>query len=112
MRDAELSVNRRCALLCALALGPAAFDVTADETATVAAKSSGGNFVLDPATIDAGGGRSSGGAFVVTGTIGQHDAEPAQPSVGATFALRGGFWAGVAAPLPAGDEVFADGFEG
>lgn len=110
VRDAELSVNARCALFCALAL--AAFTVAADETATVTAKASGGSFVLDPQTIDGGGGRSSGGTFVVNGTIGQPDADPLQPSIGGTFAVTGGFWAGVVASPPPGDAIFSNGLEG
>ena len=42
-------------------------------------------------TIDGGGGTSSGGAFTLRGTIGQHDASA--PMTGGTFSLTGGFWA-------------------
>jgi hypothetical protein len=63
-------------------------------------------------TIDAGGGRSAGGGFTITGTIGQSDAEPLQPARGGAFTLVSGFW-GVAASLPApGGAIFRDGFEG
>ena len=103
-------MNARRMLLCALAL-PAA-SLAAEETATTAAKATSGSFVLLSQTIDAGGGRSSGSTFVVTGTIGQHDAEPLQPSVGGAFAVTGGFWTGVVAPPPPGDAIFSDGFEG
>jgi hypothetical protein len=40
-------------------------------------------------TIDGGGGTSSGGTFVIRGTIGQHDAGK---SAGGNFVISGGFW--------------------
>lgn len=40
-------------------------------------------------TIDGGGGTSSGGAYIVRGTIGQHDAAYSQ---GGNYELLGGFW--------------------
>jgi hypothetical protein len=46
-------------------------------------------FQIDWYTIDAGGGASSGGAFLLTGTIGQPDAGA---SAGGTFECGGGFW--------------------
>lgn len=42
-------------------------------------------------TIDGGGGRSSGGTYVLTGTIGQPDAAY---SSGGGYELLGGFWTG------------------
>ena len=42
-------------------------------------------------TIDGGGGRSSGGPYTLTGTIGQPDAAY---SGGGDFELLGGFWTG------------------
>ncbi len=42
-------------------------------------------------TIDGGGGRSTGGDFALTGTIGQPDAAY---SSGGNFELLGGFWPG------------------
>ena len=42
-------------------------------------------------TIDGGGGRSSGGPYSLTGTIGQPDAAY---SAGGNFELLGGFWPG------------------
>ena len=42
-------------------------------------------------TIDGGGGSSSGGVFVVNGTIGQPDAGAMS---GGSFQLAGGFWNG------------------
>lgn len=49
-------------------------------------------------TIDGGGGTSTGGAFVLAGTIGQPDA--GVPHTGGPFELVGGFWPG---GTPAGD---------
>ena len=43
-------------------------------------------------TIDGGGGTSTGGAFSLSGTIGQPDA--GGPMVGGSFSLTGGFWVG------------------
>jgi hypothetical protein len=52
---------------------------------------SGGSYVLEWSTIDGGGGTSSGGQFVLTGTIGQPDADY---SAGDSYELLGGFWPG------------------
>src|SRR5215470_6909646 len=46
-------------------------------------------------TIDGGGGTSTGGAFELTGTIGQPDAGPSTTGMsGGQFQLVGGFWPG------------------
>lgn len=59
--------------------------------------------------VIAGGGRASGGPFVVDGSIGQADAEPLHPATGGAFSLVSGFWAGPRSPrLPT---LFRDGFE-
>lgn len=42
-------------------------------------------------TIDSGGGSSAGGAFTLSGAIGQPDAAFSQ---GGSFTLSGGFWTG------------------
>lgn len=42
-------------------------------------------------TIDGGGGQSTGGQYVLTGTIGQPDASY---SAGGNYELLGGFWPG------------------
>jgi hypothetical protein len=42
-------------------------------------------------TIDGGGGQSSGGQYVLTGTIGQADAAYSQ---GGNYEVLGGFWGG------------------
>jgi hypothetical protein len=61
-------------------------------------------------TIDGGGGRSSGGSFVISGTIAQPDADPLQPSTGASHSITGGFWPGLTPGDPTA-VLFADGFE-
>ncbi len=52
---------------------------------------SAGQFSIVWSTIDGGGGRSSGGQYVLTGTIGQPDA--AYSSSG-NYQVLGGFWPG------------------
>ena len=68
----------------------------------------GGDFVITKSTIDGGGGTSTGGAFILTGTIGQHDASQ-QPSTGGVYAVFGGFWAQIGELVI--DLFFEDGFE-
>lgn len=59
----------------------------------------GQTFSLDWATIDAGGGTSTGRTYSVTGTIGQFDAGL---TTGGSYALLGGFWIlGEAIEIPA-----------
>ena len=48
-------------------------------------------YELNWSTIDGGGGKSSGGSYVLTGTIGQPDAAY---SAGGQYELLGGFWPG------------------
>ncbi len=52
---------------------------------------SGGDYELSWTTIDGGGGMSRGGAYSLTGTIGQPDAAW---SSGGDYELLGGFWTG------------------
>jgi hypothetical protein len=59
------------------------------------------DWTLDWHTIDGGGGRSAGGAFELTGTIGQPDAST--PLAGGPYQLTGGFWVSDAAASTAGD---------
>lgn len=80
---------------------------------------------IDWYTIDGGGGSSSGGAYALTGTIGQPDAELVSlcsadggaGCVNAAFELTGGFWVGLATGTPpssCGADlgcIFSDGFE-
>ena len=51
-----------------------------------------GDYQINWWTIDGGGGtsESSGGQYVLKGTIGQHDAN--DTNEGGTYSLRGGFW--------------------
>ena len=58
---------------------------------SLASAQSGGPYVLDWSTIDGGGGKSSGGQYVLTGTIGQPDADYGS---GDNYELLGGFWPG------------------
>ena len=53
---------------------------------------SGGSFDLTWSTVDGGGGTSTGGAFSLSGTIGQPDAASNPTLTGGTFELTGGFW--------------------
>ena len=48
-------------------------------------------FSIDWHTVDGGGGRSTGGVFSVSGTIGQHDASG--PMTNGQYSVTGGFWA-------------------
>ncbi len=73
------------------------------------AQSSGGAFEITHSTIDNGGGRSSGGQFTLTGTIGQADAS-LQAASGGQFQLTGGFWVS-GALVPPDELIFSDGFE-
>lgn len=50
-----------------------------------------GDYAIVWSTIDGGGGRSSNGPYVLTGTIGQPDADF---SSGGGYELLGGFWPG------------------
>jgi hypothetical protein len=50
-------------------------------------------------TIDGGSGRSTGGGFAVSGTLGQPQAS-AQSMSGGTFTLTGGFWSFLAVQTP------------
>ena len=72
---------------------------------------SGGEFRLGRQVIAGGGGRLAGGEFVAEVTLAQpHAAEQS----GGEWRLRGGFQAGhtAAGPLPGGERIFHDGFEG
>jgi hypothetical protein len=56
-----------------------------------AASVSSGQYELSWYTIDGGGGTSSGGPYVLRGTIGQPDAAY---SAGGNYEVLGGFWPG------------------
>ena len=72
------------------------------------AQLTGGPFEIPKSTIDGGGGRSTGGSFELTGTIGQPDA--GQSLTGGNFRLSGGFWPG-GERATEDDLIFSDGFE-
>lgn len=65
--------------------------------ASIAAGQSGGTFNITKSVIAGGGGTSSGGIFVVDGTVGQPAA--GTTSTGGNFSVTGGFWGGTAAPV-------------
>ena len=108
-----------CRFACVLWLAalPAPGVIAADAThatnaASTIAAPAGDAFAVDHYTIDGGGGTSSGGSYSVSGTVGQADADPLQPSSGGQFEVSGGFWPAVAPPAPLADPLFANGFEG
>lgn len=68
------------------------------------AQSSGGSYTIVKSTIDNGGGRSAGGGYTLTGTVGQADAS-LQGLAGGQYQLTGGFWSKVM------DLIFKDSFE-
>lgn len=49
------------------------------------------SYSIDWSKIAGGGGSSSNGQYIVSGTIGQHDA--GGPMTGGNYSLTGGFWA-------------------
>jgi hypothetical protein len=55
-------------------------------------------YSVDWSTIDGGGGTSTNGQYVVSGTIGQHEA--GGPMSGGRYSLTGGFWALYAVQMP------------
>ncbi len=57
----------------------------------VASFASAQSYSINWYKIAGGGGTSSGGAYSVSGTIGQHDA--GGPMIGGNYSLYGGFWA-------------------
>lgn len=57
-----------------------------------------GQYEINWYTVDGGGGRSSGGPYVLTGTIGQPDADWSRAG---DYELLGGFW-------PSGPPCFVD----
>ena len=49
------------------------------------------SYAIDWYKVSGGGGMSAGGSYVVSGTIGQHDA--GELMTGGSYSLTGGFWA-------------------
>ncbi len=65
----------------------------------------GGTFRIDSAVIAGGGATLDGGAFRLSGTVGQ----PAtSPLGGANYVMRDGFWTPAA---NTSDEIFMNGFD-
>jgi hypothetical protein len=91
--------------------GAAQVPLTDAAHASTDARAKGAGFAAPRHVIAGGGGTSSSGVFAITGTMGQADADPLQPSTGGVFAITGGFWPGTIPPAPVGDTVFVDGFE-
>jgi uncharacterized membrane protein len=56
-----------------------------------------GDYDISWFTVDGGGGNSIGGPYTLSGTAGQPDAGVLS---GGTYAVTGGFWVGVAGPMP------------
>jgi hypothetical protein len=52
----------------------------------------GGDYDLSWSTVNGGGGKSAGGGFQLTGTVGQSDAASLS---GGDYRVEGGFWDGV-----------------
>jgi hypothetical protein len=51
------------------------------------------DYRIDWSSVDGGGGTSTGGNYVLSGTIGQPDATPVVLT-GGSYRLQGGFWTG------------------
>lgn len=78
-------------------------------TCAIAAPAS--EFAVDWYSIDGGGSMFIvGGAFELSGTIGQPDAcSPLAPMTGGSFELVGGFWSAGSSPTPCPGDTNADG---
>src|SRR5262245_4725388 len=74
-------------------------------TAALARNFGSDSFDLSWNTIDGGGGACSGGAFELSSTIGQPDAQIPPVMSGGSFELVGGLWPGIA---PAAETCQAD----
>ena len=66
----------------------------------------GDSYRIERAEIAAGGVTLAGGEFRLSGTAGQPDIGTAAAG---SFVLAAGFWS--RAPAPAGDRIFANGFD-
>lgn len=76
-------------------------------TALSAELQAGGDYAIIKSTIDNGGGVSTGGSFVLSGTIGQPFAT-VEDAANGDYAVSGGFWARIAEVV---ELIFKDGFE-
>jgi hypothetical protein len=65
-------------------------------TVTLVSAQSGGGYELSRVVVSSGTGRSSGGAYNLTTTLGQPEAGTTQS--GGNYNLGGGFWGGNQAP--------------
>jgi len=67
------------------------------------------DYAVDWCTVDGGGEMwSTGGAYELSGTIGQPDASPIAMT-GGSYELTGGFWPGAAAEAPLPGDCDGDG---
>ena len=89
----------------ALAFAPPAHAAGQDAKAEA-----GSDYTIAWSTHDGGGGRSTGGDFVLTGTVAQADADPVEPFNAGVYQVDGGFWGG-ATPTGPSNFLFDDGFE-
>ena len=69
----------------------------------LAGSASAQNYSIDWSTIDGGGSSSSGGAYSISGTIGQPDAGA---MAGGNYSITGGFWAIESVVLPGVPRLF------
>lgn len=69
----------------------------------------GGAYVMREQAIAGGGARATGGIYVLTGTLGQAEADPAS-AAGGSYRLTGGFH-GPHSAGPQEEVIFVDGFE-
>ena len=77
---------------------------------TAFAQSSGGSFEIRRHVVAGGGGTSAGGAYTLSGTVGQAEAAPA--AAGGPYTLGPGFWSPAAGSGPPQvDPIFSNGFE-
>lgn len=95
----------RLALLALCALLASQLAAAGDPTAK------GGGYQIEQYSIDGGSGDSSAGAYRISGSIGQADADPLGPASGGSYSLSGGVWAAIPPPSPPTDPLFASGFE-
>ena len=84
----KTSENRRQTWRRFLAFPLLAFALIIDSQLTIAHAQ---QYSIDWFKISGGGGTSTNGQYVLSGTIGQHDA--GGPMTGGTYSLTGGFWA-------------------
>ncbi len=93
--------TRSLLLLPVIAAGLLLQSATADGPLLV-----GGDYEITAYTVEAAGGRLTGGNYALHASLGQLDAHG--QVTGGAWGLEGGFWPGGKGP---GDTVFKDGFE-